>query len=157
MEPNMRDEPRPSNDSRSRATSEPKKVEVVERKPSLGDKWRDLQPSKTTLVWACLASIVLTIVIGFTLGGWMTAGGAQEAAKVMANEAVVQRLAPICVAQFNADPDSVGKLGEMNGMTSYGRVQYVQDQGWATITGAEKPDRKVADACIAILMDMSQE
>ncbi len=156
MEPNMRDEPRPSNDSRARPPVEAIKVEVVASKPSLGERWRALQPSKTILVWACLASVVLTIVIGFTVGGWMTAGGAQEAAATLAKAAVVDRLAPICVAQFNQDPESVTKLDAMNAMTAYGRTQYVQEQGWATITGDEKPDRKVADACLAMLLEMNQ-
>ena len=70
----------------------------------------------------------------------------------MANEAVVQRLAPICVAQFNMDPEKAAKLGEMDGMSSSQTVKYVQEQGWATITGVEKPDRKVADACIKLLL-----
>jgi hypothetical protein len=73
----------------------------------------------------------------------------------MAKDAVVQRLVPICVAQFNQDPDKVLKLDEMNGMTSYKRAQYVQDQGWATISGEEKPDRNVADACTRLLLEMS--
>ena len=68
--------------------------------------------------------------------------------------AVTQRLAPICVAQFNLDPDKTVKLSELNGLSTYQRPQYVQDQGWATITGEDKPDRTVADACTTLLMAM---
>ena len=73
----------------------------------------------------------------------------------MAKDAVVQRLAPICVDQFNQDPDKALKLDELNGLTSYQRAQYVQDQGWATIPGEEKPDRLVADACAKLLLEMT--
>ena len=79
MEQDVRDEPRAENDSRKRTPVESGKVATVESKPSLGQRWRDAQPTKTTLFWASLASIVLTIVVGFTLGGWMSAGGAQKA------------------------------------------------------------------------------
>ena len=155
MDQDVRDEPRPANDSRKRTPVESGKVAPVETKPSLGQRWSDAQPTKKTVFWACLISVVLTIVVGFTWGGWMTAGAAQETAETMAKDAVTQRLAPICVAQFNLDPDNVLKLGEMNEMTSYKRAQFVQDQGWATISGEEKPNRKVADACINLLLDMS--
>ncbi len=158
MQHDMRDEPRPTNDSRTRAPAESGKentVKAVERKPSLGQKWRKAQPTKTILFWACLASIILTVFVGFTWGGWVTAAGAQKAADTMAKDAVVQRLVPICVDQFNRDPDKASKVGEMDGMTPSQQAKYVQDQGWATISGVEKPDRKVADACTKLLLEMS--
>jgi hypothetical protein len=155
MEHDVRDEPRPSNDSRKRKPVAPGKVETIEKKPSFGQRWSAVQPTKMILFWACIASIILTIVIGFTWGGWVSAGGAQKAAETMAKDAVVQRLVPICVAQFSQDPDKSLKLDEMNEMTSYQGVQFVQEQGWATIYGDDKPDRRVADACTKLLLEMS--
>jgi hypothetical protein len=156
MEQDVRDEPRAENDSRKRRSVEPRKAATVESKPSLGQRWRDYQPTKTILFWACLASIVLSIFVGFTWGGWVTAGTAQKAADALARDAVIQRLVPICVDQFNQDPDRILKLDELSGLTSYKQTQYVQEQGWATITGMEKPDRKVASLCTKLLMEMSQ-
>ena len=155
MDQDVRDEPRAENDSRKRRPVESRKAATVEKKPSLGQRWRDYQPTKTILFWACLASIVLSIFVGFTWGGWVTAGTAQKAADALARDAVIQRLVPICVDQFNQDPDRVLKLDELSGLTSYKQTQYVQEQGWATITGIEKPDRKVADACTKLLLEMS--
>jgi hypothetical protein len=152
----MRDEPRAWNDSRKRKSVEPEKEVVVESKPGFGQRWRDAQPTKTVLVWACLASIVLTIVVGFTWGGWVSAGGAQKMADTSAKNAVVQRLAPICAANYSQDPDKSLKLDELNGMSSYGQARYVQEQGWATIYGDENPDRNVADACTQLILEMSQ-
>jgi hypothetical protein len=157
MEEETRDEPRAMNDSRKRGPSASANVKPPPPpKPSLSQRWRAAQPTKMIVFWACLVSIILTIVIGFTWGGWVTAAGAQETAETMAKEAVVQRLAPICVAQFDLDPDKTLKLGEMNDLTSSGRNQFVRDQGWATISGVEKPDRKVADACTKLLLEMGQ-
>lgn len=155
MEQNVRDEPRPTNDSRKRQPVDSGKANSMttpESKPSLGQRWRKAQPTKMTVFWACLASIALTLLIGFTWGGWVSAGTAQKSAQTMANNAVTDRLAPICVAQFNQDPDKTAKLAELNGLGTYQRAQYVQDQGWATITGQEKPDRRVADACTKLLL-----
>lgn len=72
MEQDVRDEPRPANDSRKRRPVESRKVAPVKSKPSLGQRWRDVQPTKTAVFWACLVCVVLTMVVGFTLGRWMT-------------------------------------------------------------------------------------
>jgi hypothetical protein len=156
MEQDERNEPRASNDSRKRPAPAPTQAAPPPTKPSFSQRWRAAQPTKMIVFWACLASIILTVVIGFTWGGWVTAAGAQETAQAMAKEAVVQRLAPICVAQFDLDPDKDIKLGEMSELNSSGRSQYVRDQGWATISGEENPDRKVADACTKLLLEMSR-
>lgn len=155
MDQEERNEPRASNDSRSRAPVQPAKETPVESKPGLKQRWRDAKPTKSTVAWACVISVILTIVVGFTWGGWVTAGSAQSAAETMAKDAVVQRLVPICVSQFNMDPDKVLKLDELTALTSYQQGAYVRDQGWATISGEEKPDRKVADACTDLLLEMT--
>jgi hypothetical protein len=155
MEENVRETPRSSNDSRKRTPINSGQVETMESKPTFRQRWNDAQPTKTILFWACLGSIVLTIVIGFNWGGWVSAADAQRLADTTAQNAIVQRLAPICIAQFNQDPDKIIKLDEMSGKGSSQRVQYVQEQGWATISGEERPDRRVADACAKLLLEMN--
>ena len=49
--------------------------------------------------WSAIGGAIVMGVIGFKWGGWVTGGTAQ----IMAGEAVVDRLALICVAQFNQD------------------------------------------------------
>ena len=158
MEQDTQDEHRPANDNRKRLPVDPEKVNTVktaEDKPGLRQRWQKYQPTKAILVWACVASVVLTIIVGFAWGGWETGGRSQKAAETMASAAVVQRLAPICVDQFNQDSEKTQKLVEMTDMSSRSRVQYVQDQGWATISDDEKPNRKVADACSKLLLAMN--
>jgi hypothetical protein len=92
------------------------------------------------------------MIIGFKWGGWMTGGAADSMAKKNSEEAVIARLAPICVAQFLQDPTKAAKLEELKAMNSYSRGSYIEKQGWATITGAEDPDRKVAAECAKLLM-----
>ena len=40
--------------------------------------WGDYRPSKATWFWSCVACVVATMVIGFTWGGWVTGGTADE-------------------------------------------------------------------------------
>ncbi len=46
--------------------------------------------------------------------------------------AVVDRLVPICVAQFNQDPEKDKNLKELKEKSSWERDKYVNKQGWAT-------------------------
>lgn len=126
------------------------------KKVSFGQRWAEARPTKTTAFWAWLGSIVLTMIIGFTWGGWVTGGTAETMATKMANDAVVQRLAPICVVQFNQDAEKDQKLTEFQEISSYQRAAFVEKQGWATMVDEEKPDRKVADACAKLLLLVGQ-
>ncbi len=141
------------NDNRARKAPPPHSAPSPEvRKPGFGERWRELQFSKAAIFWILLAGIVLTMFIGFNWGGWVTEGTAQKTASSMAQSAVISRLAPICVAQFNLDTQKDVKMGELQGTTSYQRSNYVKDQGWATMPGEGKPDSKVADACSRLIM-----
>lgn len=121
------------------------------KKLGLGQRWRDAQLSKTGVFWLLVAAIVLTMIIGFTWGGWVTGGNAEKIAEKMAEDAVVLRLVPICVYQFNQDPLKDQKLKELKEMNSWSRGDFVEEQGWATMPGEEEPDDKVASECAKVL------
>ena len=95
---------------------------------------------------------VILALIGFNWAGWVTAGTAQEMAKQMADDAVVDRLAPICVEQFNQVSEKDEKLKILNETDSWQRGDYVEKQGWATMPGEKEPDRAVASECAEMIM-----
>lgn len=128
---------------------------MEQKAPSIRQMWSQSRPTKTLLVWACVATMVLTIIVGFAWGGWITGGKARYAAEGMASDAVAKRLAPICVVRYKADPDRAQKLKELNEVSSYGKGEYVQKQGWATMPGEVGPDSKVADECAKLLAQIS--
>jgi hypothetical protein len=103
-----------------------------------------------------MGAIVLTMIVGFSWGGWVTGGTAQKMGETMAQDAVVQRLAPICVLQFKQDPEKAQKFIEFNETRNYQRDDYVKEQGWATMPGEDQPDSKVADACAKLLVEVNQ-
>ena len=123
-----------------------------EKKVSLGQRWDKARATKKVVFWFAVAAIILTMIVGFNWGGWVTGGTAQN----MVDDAVVQRLTSICVGQFDQDPGKEQKFNELKDMSSYQRDDYVKEQGWATILGEEKPDSKVADACAKQLVQRSQ-
>ena len=59
--------------------------------------------------WGAVAGAAAVAIIGFNWGGWVTGKTAQE----MTQAAIVDRLVPICVGQFNNDSNKAMKLLEM--------------------------------------------
>jgi hypothetical protein len=123
-----------------------------QKKVSFGQRWSEARPTKTLVFWSWVASVVLTMLIGFAWGGWVKGSTAQK----MVADAVVNRLAPMCVARFNQDPGKDQKLKELKETGYWQRTEYIQKQGWATMSGEEKPDQSVAEACAKLLMEIPQ-
>jgi alpha/beta superfamily hydrolase len=122
---------------------------------SRGQRWSEARPTKTLVFWSWVAAAVVTMIIGFSWGGWVTGGTARTRAEAMAQDAVVQRLAPICVVQSGQDPAKAMKLVALNEERTWQRGDYVGKQGWATMPGEQEPDSQVAQACAALLMPAS--
>ncbi len=107
-------------------------------------------------LWGAAGGAVVLAVIGFTLGGWVTGGTAQGMAEEMAENAVVARLAPICVEQFKQDPEKDQKLKTMKEIDSWNRRNYVRNQGWATMPGEKDPDSTVSTKCAEMIVQLGQ-
>lgn len=109
--------------------------------------WDEARPTKTITFWSWVASVVITMIIGFTWGGWVTGGLAQT----MVKEGIVKRLAAICVFQFHQDPGKNQKLKELKAASSWNMGDYVIKQGWAKMPDEKEPDSKVAEECAKLL------
>jgi len=123
-----------------------------QQKLSMRQRWDEARPTKTLVFWSWVASVVLTMIIGFAWGGWVTGGTARSMAATMAEDAVVKRLAPVCVIRFKQEAGTDQKLKELKETSGWQRGEYVEKQGWATMPGEEKPDSKIAEECARLLM-----
>jgi hypothetical protein len=113
-------------------------------KKSLGERYENYRASKATLFWACVAVAVLTIVIGFNWGGWMTSGGAQE----MVQEARRDLAATFCVQRFVDAADAGMQHAHLMEASSWQRDDFVKDGGWAKLPQElDRPIGGVADLC----------
>jgi hypothetical protein len=126
-------------------------------------QWFDqYQASKTVLFWACAGSVILATTVGFSWGGWVTGGTAQEMAEQSAAQARQELAAVVCVDRFMAEPDMHAQLTALKGIErSYQRGKFVEDGGWAIMpvgSGAEasapvssSDQRKAAGLCAEAL------
>ena len=115
----------------------------------------DKEKIKTGL-WGAAGGAIITMIIGFAWGGWVLGSNSLTMGEEMAQTSVVERLTPICVAQFNKDPEKDKKLKELKGKSSWDRDTYVKEQGWATMPFEKEPDRDVAEKCAEQIMKNSQ-
>ena len=109
-----------------------------------------------TGLWGAIGGAIVLAIVGFFWLGWVTGETAQEMAEEMAESAVVDRLAPICVEQFNQGSEKDQKLNELKEKPSFARGDYIEEQGWATMLGEKEPDGKVAEKCADMLMQVGQ-
>lgn len=104
------------------------------------DKFKN---NMTIGVFGAAAGAIALAVVGFNFGGWVTSSTATE----MTEAAIVKKMIPICVKQFNADANKAQRLAELKKTQSWMRADFVTKQGWATMPGEEEANRNVAEAC----------
>ena len=102
--------------------------------------------TKPALLGAAAGAIAVAIV-GFNWGGWMTESSANKMASDNSKSAVATALTPYCLQNSKNDPNSMDVLAKLSEANSYKRRGIIEDAGWATPLGAERPDRALAEAC----------
>ena len=107
----------------------------------------NIESLKPALLGAVAGAIGLAIV-GFSWGGWQTAGNARQMANNHARMEVVAALVPICIEQSKQDPQLAATLAELKAAGGYERTNLLMSAGWATMPGATDPNRSVANACM---------
>jgi len=106
-------------------------------------------------IWAVVAGSVMTMVIGFAWGGWVTGGTAERLALQRAAEARTAALVSVCLDKSKHDPNSARKLADLRAMTSsWEQRDMVVKSGWATV-GAADADVDVAEVCAAQLLTVA--
>jgi hypothetical protein len=101
--------------------------------------------------WGAVGGAVALAFIGFTWGGWVTGGTADQKARQAASTAVIAALAPICVSKFEQQPDAGANLVEMKKVSSWQQGSFIEKGGWAVMPGAKEADSSVARACAELL------
>lgn len=121
---------------------------------SATERWRAFQPSKGFVFWSFVGGIVATLVVGFAVFGWYTAGGARALADNAAEEAQTELASSICVERFMRASDAAAQLAALKEESTWSRDTFIQDGGWTTFKGYDEPLSEAAEACADMLVEM---
>lgn len=120
----------------------------------LSQKWQDYRPTKGVWVWSCVACIALTMILGFTVGGWVTGGTAATMERQSAVDARQSLVASLCVNNFVSSPQASSALAKLKEASSWEQDDFIEEGGWASIAGLKEQVSGAADACADRLAEM---
>lgn len=118
------------------------------------DTTMDKQQIRRFVEGALVGGIALSAVM-FGTGWAIKSSDAEINAREQSRAAVIESMAPICVAQYDAAGNTAGKLTTMATIESWKRGEFVAKQGWATMLGGDSADNLVADECATLLTKRS--
>lgn len=114
-------------------------------------RWNDYRPTKSIWLWSCVAVAVLTMIVGFTWGGWVTGNTARENAENAADKAVATLAADICAFRFLNAAGASEQLAALKKASSWERDSLIEEGGWVTFAKMKDPVRGAADLCAETL------
>ncbi|MER1968419.1 hypothetical protein [Castellaniella sp. GW247-6E4] len=106
------------------------------------------RPSKTIWFWSSVGVAALTMVVGFTVGGWVTGSTAAEQVETSSQNAVAKLAANICANRFLAAPDAEYQVTQLKEIDSWKQDSFIEKGGWVTFANMEKPVRGAAGLCV---------
>lgn len=126
----------------------------MDNKRTTMERWGDYRPTKSIWFWSCVACVALTMILGFTWGGWVTGGTAKLMAENAAEGSRAQLAAAICQKSFLASPDARAQLAALKEKSSWQQGDMIEEGGWVTLAGSEEPVPEAADLCADQLVEV---
>ena len=121
---------------------------------TVSQRWDDYRPSKTLWLWSVAGAAVLTMIAGFTAGGWTTGGTALQMAQTSARDARAELVANLCVEKFVSATDASQNLAKLKETSSYQRDSFITDGGWINLAGMKNKAPGAAELCADKLVAM---
>lgn len=95
---------------------------------------------------------LLTMLLGFTMGGWVTASKSENTASDQSTQAVISALAPVCVSNFNKTNDMEKQQALLKGTEEWKRAAFVKSAGWASMPGQSEVSTGLANSCAKLIL-----
>jgi len=103
------------------------------------------------LLQGAAAGAVVTMVVGFSWGGWSLGSTADKMAKERSELAVIAALAPVCADKFRALPDAEAKTIALSKVEAWKRREEFPKE-FVTLPGETYPNSALVNACSTLLL-----
>lgn len=117
--------------------------------------WSVYRPSKPIWIWSLVGASALTMVLGFTWGGWTTTGRAQVMQDIAVRNAKAELVASICVHNFITSQDAQKSLRELKAKSYWDRDDFINAGGWMKIAGIDDNVTNAAKDCASRLVELN--
>ena len=98
-------------------------------------------------LWGAVAGAVITVSVGFYLGGWQTTSSANRMANELSQTSVNAALAPFCVDRFRKSADAAQSAELLKFTTNYDRGTFLEKGGYTSLPGSTATNWAVGRAC----------
>ncbi|MFY0610258.1 MAG: hypothetical protein JXQ99_01935 [Hyphomicrobiaceae bacterium] len=95
---------------------------------------------------------LLTMLLGFTVGGWVTNSKSQSTARNQSDLAVIAALAPICLNNFKASADAQEQRALLEKTDDWKHAEFVNSAGWTKIPGVKQTSSGLARGCAKLIL-----
>lgn len=123
----------------------------------LMQKWNDFTPTKSMVGWAAVGACVLTVGVGFSVGGWVTGSTAQQMADEAAATSHAELASVICVDRFRQSETARAQYQEIVDLSSFRQRQYVEEAEWSRLPGGVELNRQSATLCANQIAELDPE
>ena len=127
---------------------------MTSRLTQLQQRWMQWQPTKTQAFWTCAIAVVATLIGGFGVAGWVSAGTARQMVSDAADNARRELAVAVCVEEFMQSAGALERLAKLKKTHFYERSEIVATAGFATMPDQKEPDGYVAARCAAALDEL---
>lgn len=120
----------------------------------LSQRLQNYRPTKTVWFWSMGGASAITMIVGFTIGGWTTGGSASLMSNLAAREARSALAASICVQNFVTSAGATDNLVALKQASTWQRNSFIEDGGWSKLAGVEETITGAATLCADKLVAM---
>jgi hypothetical protein len=107
----------------------------------------DIPAQTKPAVWGAVGGAVITVSLGFYLGGWQTTSSANRMAGELSEKKVIAALAPFCVDRFRKSADATQSAELLKFTTNYERGSFLEKGGYTSLPGSTETNWGVGRAC----------
>lgn len=120
---------------------------------SIVKRWETFTATKSQIFWISATCVVGALIVGFTWGGWVTGGTANQRVAQAMSEGRAQLAATMCVERFGKGADATAQLASLKTTSSWSQDRFIEDGGWVTPPGVSSPVSGAAALCVRRLID----
>jgi hypothetical protein len=108
------------------------------------------------LAGSFLCGVVITLIFGFAILDWRTAGSANSMTQHAVTNATAELASAVCVERFMNSPDATANFAELKAAKSWDRGNLIEKGGWLSFSQVDHELPGAANLCANKLSELDR-